>query len=219
VLHDAWIANEHSPGLRVYLAPTIVRAALLARDPQLARSIADGVEAYEQPGSVASARANVLLARGTVDRDRATLERAADAFRELGLPHELGIACETTAAVIAEQQDAASARPLFDEAVDIYARLDARRDTARTLATMRACGLRRGSRAAHRRALKGWESLTAMETDVVRLTVDGLTNRQIGERLFISRRTVQTHLAHAFTKLDVASRVELAAAAQRHASA
>ena len=84
---------------------------------------------------------------------------------------------------------------------------------------MRACGLRRGSRATHRRALKGWESLTAMENDVVRLTVDGLTNRQIGERLFISRRTVQTHLAHAFTKLEVASRVELAAAAQRHALA
>jgi DNA-binding CsgD family transcriptional regulator len=41
----------------------------------------------------------------------------------------------------------------------------------------------------------------------------------MGERLFISRRTVQTHLAHAFTKLEVGSRVELAAAAQRHASA
>jgi DNA-binding CsgD family transcriptional regulator len=36
-----------------------------------------------------------------------------------------------------------------------------------------------------------------MESHVVRLTVEGLTNRQIGERLFISRRTVQTHLAHA----------------------
>ena len=51
--------------------------------------------------------------------------------------------------------------------------------------------------------------------DVVRLCVDGLTNRQIGERLFISRRTVQTHLSHAFAKLDVISRVELAAAAAR----
>jgi DNA-binding CsgD family transcriptional regulator len=77
--------------------------------------------------------------------------------------------------------------------LDIYERLDARRDTARTLAAMRSCGLRRGSRAAHRRALKGWDALTAMENDVMRLTVEGLTNRQIGERLFISRRTVQTH--------------------------
>ena len=56
-----------------------------------------------------------------------------------------------------------------------------------------------------------------MESDVVRLNVEGLTNGQIGERLFISRRTVQTHLAHAFIKLEVSSRVELAAAAQRHA--
>jgi len=89
----------------------------------------------------------------------------------------------------------------------------------RLISRSASCGLRRGSRAAHRRALRGWDSLTPTESDVVRLTVEGLTNRQIGERLFISRRTVQTHLGHAFTKLEVASRVELAAAAQRHAAA
>jgi DNA-binding CsgD family transcriptional regulator len=55
-----------------------------------------------------------------------------------------------------------------------------------------------------------------MESEVVRLTVDGLTNREIGERLFISRRTVQTHLSHVFTKLEISTRVELAAAAARH---
>jgi DNA-binding NarL/FixJ family response regulator len=39
---------------------------------------------------------------------------------------------------------------------------------------------------------------------------DGLSNPQIGERLFVSRRTVQTHLAHVFTKLDLTSRAQLA---------
>jgi DNA-binding NarL/FixJ family response regulator len=42
------------------------------------------------------------------------------------------------------------------------------------------------------------------------LAVEGLTNPQIGERLFVSRRTVQTHLSHIFAKLGIASRVELA---------
>ena len=214
-LHDAWTADEHSRGLRVYLAPALVRAAVLVQDLELARSVADTVESYAQEGSVASATGHVRLARGIVDRDPDTLARAMEALREGGWLLELGVACETTAIAIAEQRDVAAARPLFDEALDIYGRLDARRDTARTLAAMRGCGLRRGSRAAHRRALKGWDALTAMEDDVVRLTVEGLTNRQIGERLFISRRTVQTHLAHAFAKLDVGSRVELAAAAQR----
>jgi DNA-binding CsgD family transcriptional regulator len=102
---------------------------------------------------------------------------------------------------------------LFEEALDLYGRLGARRDSTRALGAMRGHGLRRGSRARHRLALKGWESLTPMESDVVRLTVDGLTNREIGERLFVSRRTVQTHLSHAFAKFERSSRIELAAAA------
>ena len=46
--------------------------------------------------------------------------------------------------------------------------------------------------------------------NVVRLVADGLTNRQIGERLFISRRTVETHVSHVFTKLDVSSHANVA---------
>lgn len=45
------------------------------------------------------------------------------------------------------------------------------------------------------------------------LAVRGLTNREIGRQLFVSPRTVETHLSHVFTKLGVASRVELATAA------
>ncbi len=55
----------------------------------------------------------------------------------------------------------------------------------------------------------GWASLTPAELDVVRLVAEGLTNPQVGERLFISRRTVQTHLAHVFAKLGISTRHEL----------
>jgi DNA-binding CsgD family transcriptional regulator len=51
---------------------------------------------------------------------------------------------------------------------------------------------------------------------VVRLAAAGLTNPAIGERLFISRGTVKTHLLHVFAKLGVRTRAELAAAAIRH---
>ena len=70
-------------------------------------------------------------------------------------------------------------------------------------------------RGAYKRPETGWESLTPSELEVVRLAAEGLTNPEIGQRLFISRRTVQTHLAHAFRKLDLSSRVELAAEAVR----
>lgn len=71
------------------------------------------------------------------------------------------------------------------------------------------------SRPAERRPVTGWESLTEAEWRVVNLAADGLTNREIGERLFISHRAVGTHLAHALDKLELRSRVELAREAGR----
>ncbi|HEV3166483.1 MAG TPA: LuxR C-terminal-related transcriptional regulator, partial [Isosphaeraceae bacterium] len=68
----------------------------------------------------------------------------------------------------------------------------------------------RGSR--HRPAT-GWASLTPVEQQVVKLVVEGLSNPEIGERLFISRETVKTHLSSIFGKLGVSSRAKLAAQA------
>jgi DNA-binding CsgD family transcriptional regulator len=60
------------------------------------------------------------------------------------------------------------------------------------------------------RPVVGWLSLTDAELPVVRLAVQGLTNAQIAGRLFLSRYTVETHLKHAFAKLGVESRAQLA---------
>jgi DNA-binding CsgD family transcriptional regulator/tetratricopeptide (TPR) repeat protein len=54
-------------------------------------------------------------------------------------------------------------------------------------------------------------SLTLREHEVARLVADGLSNRQIGERLFIAGRTAETHVQHIFTKLGFTSRAQLAA--------
>jgi DNA-binding CsgD family transcriptional regulator len=75
--------------------------------------------------------------------------------------------------------------------------------------------VRRGQRGTRRRPSVGWASLTPTERNVVDLVVEGLSNPQIGERLYVSRRTVQTHLVHVFAKLDVSSRAQLAAQAAR----
>jgi len=65
------------------------------------------------------------------------------------------------------------------------------------------------------RPASGWLSLTPAELDVARLVAEGLANREIAARLFISPRTVQTHLTHMYGKLGITSRVQLAQQAAR----
>jgi DNA-binding CsgD family transcriptional regulator len=63
-------------------------------------------------------------------------------------------------------------------------------------------------RACHELLASG-EALTAQEAQVARLALDGLSNPEIGARLFISPRTVQYHLRKVFTKLGISSRGQL----------
>ncbi len=78
-----------------------------------------------------------------------------------------------------------------------------------------AAGYARRGRGRRRRPDRGWASLTPTELTVARAVADGLSNPQIAERMFISRRTVATHLTSVFRKLGVSSRADLPAAAAR----
>jgi DNA-binding NarL/FixJ family response regulator len=60
--------------------------------------------------------------------------------------------------------------------------------------------------------LSGADALTAAEHRVAELAAKGHGNRAIAERLYVTQRTVETHLTHAFQKLGISSRAELAAA-------
>ena len=71
-------------------------------------------------------------------------------------------------------------------------------------------------RGERKRPTNGWASLTPTELDVVRLVTEGLGNKDIAARLFVSARTVQTHLTHVYTKLGLTSRVQLVQEAARH---
>ena len=72
-------------------------------------------------------------------------------------------------------------------------------------------------RGERKRPTSGWGSLTPTEREVVRLVSEGLPNKDIAARLFISSRTVESHLTHVYTKLGLTSRVQLAHEAARHA--
>jgi DNA-binding CsgD family transcriptional regulator len=62
----------------------------------------------------------------------------------------------------------------------------------------------------------GWASLTESERGVAELVAEGLTNREVAVRLFLSPHTIDAHLRHIFRKLDIDSRVELARIVAEH---
>jgi DNA-binding CsgD family transcriptional regulator len=84
------------------------------------------------------------------------------------------------------------------------------------LSTEEAITYAQRGRGQRKRPASGWASLTPTERDVVRLVSEGLANNAIATRLFVSPRTVQTHLTHVYTKLGLTSRVQLAQEAARH---
>jgi DNA-binding CsgD family transcriptional regulator len=84
------------------------------------------------------------------------------------------------------------------------------------LSTEEAIAYAQRGRGERRRPASGWGSLTPTEHDVVRLVREGLGNKDIGARLFISPRTVQSHLTHVYAKLGMSSRVQLVQEAGRH---
>jgi predicted ATPase/DNA-binding CsgD family transcriptional regulator len=139
----------------------------------------------------------------------AGLESHAEAARILGAAErvrgELGFvawpAQRAALAGLAERLADAFGRPAFKRARSEGAALD--REAA-------VAWLRR-ARGARKRPAHGWESLTPTELEVARHAAAGLTNPQIGERLFISRATVKAHLSHLYAKLGIRNRTELAA--------
>lgn len=87
------------------------------------------------------------------------------------------------------------------------------------LSTAQAIAFAQRGRGQRNRPGSGWESLTPAELDVVRLLREGLSNKEIAARLFISPRTAQTHLTHVYRKLNLSSRVQVVHEASRHVEA
>jgi DNA-binding CsgD family transcriptional regulator len=98
------------------------------------------------------------------------------------------------------------AKPVLTQALETFRQLRARSWAQRTEAELRACGVTVGDAPGEPDAL--WE-LTPQQRQIVRLASDGLTNREIGDRLFLSPRTVSSHLYRSYPKLGVAGRNQL----------
>ena len=138
----------------------------------------------------------------------AHLVRALEVFSELNLPHEAGRArLQLARALSAASPEAAAGEAKL--ALAAFERLGAARDADAAAALLRELGA--GGRAWPR----GHGQLTKRESEVLPLVAAGLSNADIAERLYISRRTAEHHVASIISKLGLRNRAEAAAYAVR----
>jgi DNA-binding CsgD family transcriptional regulator len=196
------------------LGPDLARLAAATDQRERAGGVVGALDAIAalNPGTL-GLRAAARRAHGLLGDDPGALLDAAELLHRSGRVLEAARADEDAAAAVGGDR----ARELLERAHGVYERSGAVRDLARVEGALRALGVRRGAGGPRRRPATGWEALTETELKVVRLVAERLTNPEIAERMFISRRTVQTHVSHALAKLGVASRRDLAAEAARRA--
>ncbi|MER7936335.1 MULTISPECIES: AAA family ATPase [unclassified Streptomyces] len=190
--------------------PGIVRTALRGGDAALAESVTAalrGVAAQEGSRRVVGAVHAHL--DGLLRGDAGALGAAVAGYRNAGRPLVLAAACEDLAELAAAAGDTASAVPSFEEAARLMSASGAGRDQERVRGRLRRLGVRTAPVRPHPADPHGWEDLTESERKLVPLVVEGLTNRAVADRLYVSVHTVNTHMKHIFAKLGINSRVEL----------
>jgi len=194
----------------------LARIAMAAGDSELAASaVATARERRRLNPGVASIAGTAAHAEGLVTGGPDQLALAVKCFEEGPRPLALASALEDAGKVLAGRGDREEGVAQLGQALELYVQAGASWDAARARQRLRALGVRRRL-AGMVPPRNGWPGLTECELEVARQVARGLTNRQVAERLFLSQHTVNNHLRHAFAKLDITSRVELARLAAIH---
>ncbi|MBG7699742.1 AAA family ATPase [Streptomyces sp. MC1] len=190
--------------------PGIVRIALRGEDPSVAQAVSDalrGLSARDDSQQiVGAARAHV---DGLLHSDPAALASAITGYRSSGRPLALAAACEDLGELMTASADQASAIPYFEEAGRLASASGALGDHERIRRRLRQLGVRTEAPRHHTTSPPEWGNLTESERKLIPLVVEGLTNRAIADRLYVSVHTVNTHMKHIFAKLGINTRVEL----------
>jgi DNA-binding NarL/FixJ family response regulator len=202
-------------------APVLVECDLALNDLAGAREHAERAAALAPGTGMAGARAAAGRAQALValaqDDAAAAAALATAAAGEAGLA---GAALEEARcrlvagrALLATDRDAALAE--LTAACEQAARCGAPRVADEARRELRRAGARVGRGGARATGEAGLAALSHREREVAGLVADGLTNREIGSRLYLSEKTIETHLTRVFQKLGLRSRTQVAAAVAR----
>jgi DNA-binding CsgD family transcriptional regulator len=153
-------------------------------------------------GAAARCRGLVLAANGNLSAAVEELGHAVQAHRPIGIPLELGRTLLARGRIARQATRKRDAREALEEAVQIFEDLPAPLWAAKARGELARIGGRRPTPG----------RLTPTEDRIARLAAVGRTNQEIANALFVSVRTIESHLSHAYAKLGVRSRTELALA-------
>ena len=145
-----------------------------------------------------------LRAHGAACGQLGELAEAVRVLEATPARYELALALADHGACLRRSGQRTQARAPLLRALDLAERTGGAGLAAEVKRELLAAGAR-----PRRTALTGPDALTAGERRVAALAAEGATNRQIAEHLFITQATVETHLRHAFRKLNITSRAEL----------
>ena len=193
--------------LSMWALPELVEAAARTGNTALARDALDQLSEWTQAGQTdwglgVEARSRALLSEGEA-ADRLYLE-AIDRLGRTGMRPDLARAHLLYGEWLRRQRRRAEARVHLRTAHGLLDAMGMEGFAARARHELRATG-----ETARRRSVATMPQLTAQEAQIARLARDGLSNPEIGARLFLSPRTVQYHLGKVFIKLDITSRSDL----------
>jgi len=214
----SWLRAASEPGGRAILPRfpfdigddvLLARIALATEDEALARLARSSSRrrAELNPG-IDSIAATATHVRGLLGRNHGDLREAVALFESTPRRLELAAALEDLGAELTAT-DREAAIDVLGRTLALYTELGATWDARRVRSRLRELGVRRRLVTAEPET-SGWGALTTSELTVARLVAEGLTNREVAERLFVSPHTVNSHLRHVFSKLGINSRVELA---------
>jgi DNA-binding CsgD family transcriptional regulator len=209
---EALVAARQAAGhklvhLSMWALPELVVAAARTGNTALARDALDQLSEWAQAGRTdwglgVEARSRALLSEGE-DADRLYLE-AIDRLGRTGMRPDLARAHLLYGEWLRRQRRRGEARVQLRTAHGLLDAMGMEGFAARARHELRATG-----ETARKRSVATMLQLTAQEAQIAWLARDGLSNPEIGGRLFLSPRTVQYHLGKVFTKLDITSRSDL----------
>lgn len=196
-----------------WLVPKVLRAARKLRQAREFQHLVDALNAVERTAAVPYISGAALLSRALVDGDAMLAERSLIALRKSHRRTDLADALSDTGELFRDAGKFEDAARHFAEARHLYASFGAAVSEASLRAELRLLGV---STTPHRRRkapTEGPASLTPAERRVVEFVAQGMSNSEIAQQLFISPRTVETHLTKCYSKLGLTSRVALAMSA------